>query len=444
MRPIGIGLAIGLLLAALAPSAVQAADISKDSRAKGMAAAPELVSGAGLDCQVADARIIGEAVDPKTKVKSSLYEVACTGSEGFLIQKAGDQPPQAFTCEEAGAPRPDGKSNGNQCELPGNKDPITGLQAFVNKSGTPCTIAKARPLGHSSSVTLFEVTCADSPGGFLLQTSSPPRLDKPIIMNPCIGFAADSAVKCELTDRATQGQVVDQLVAKSGKACQVKDRGYIGASQKGVLYFEVACQDGKGFVLEQQPAGGGVRAIDCAAADFIGGCKLTDARQAKTDQDALYTTLAKKAGFDCQVSGYAPLPNSAENRGKEVVELACSNRPDGAIAFFGATSADPSVVYNCAISELKGYRCSLTKPAAAYPALTKALNTLGKQTCQVSASRTMGISGQDGFVEVACADGGQGYVIKFGLNPPTPQQAIICAQASSMNGGCTLPGNKKS
>ena len=51
--------------------------------------------------------------------------------------------------------------------------------------------------------------------------------------------------------------------------------------------------------------------------------------------------FAAKAGFQCQVSGYAPLPGPAD---KDVVEMACSNRPDGAIGIFGASENDPATI----------------------------------------------------------------------------------------------------
>ena len=210
----------------------------------------------------------------------------------------------------------------------------------------------------------------------------------------------------------------------------------------GALYYEVACQDGKGYVLEQAKTGALTRTIDCANADFLnGGCKLTDARQAKTEQAGLYTTLAKKAGFDCNVSGYAPF--SVNVSGKEVVELACSNRPGGGVGVFGVGSAG-SVVYDCAHSELKSFRCSLTKPAASYPLLTADLKALGKASCQVSASRMVGVTAdQRAYMEVGCADGLQGYMIEYSLNPIAAKAVIVCSEAKGISGGCTLPGNIK-
>jgi hypothetical protein len=456
MRPVRLGLAvvlglIALIATAAAPSLAQAAsatpavEITKDQRTKGMAAAPAMLTAIGSSCQLADARFIGEATDPKTKVKSSLYEVACTGDEGLLLENTGvaGQTPMAFTCMEAATPGPDGKKGANQCALPANLDPKAGLVPYIAKAKINCTPDKIRAIGHTDSGAYFELVCHEGGGGYILQISSPPSLSKPVTADPCLMYDPSSKVTCTLTDRATQLAVIDNLASQSGKPCVVKDRGVIGKTESGEIYFEVACQDGKGYVLEEKPGGGLAQAIDCTNADAIaGGCKLTDTRQAKTEQAGLYTTLSKKAGFDCTVSGYAPLPVNAG--GKEVVELSCSNRPDGAIGVFGATAADASSVYDCAHAELKGFRCALTKASTTYPALTKDLNAVGKNSCTVSEARTVGVSAeQKGYIEVGCADGLQGYMIVYSMSPITPQSALICAEASSISNGCTLPGNTK-
>jgi hypothetical protein len=452
MRPIGIGLAVALLMAALSPSAAFAAKaapapaIKKEDRAAGMAAAPGLISAGHIDCQLADARKLGDSVDPKTKVKSSLYELACTGNEGVVVEQAGAEAPLVFTCEESSQPRPDGKPNPTACALPGNADPKEGLKPYIAKSGVPCTPEQVRPLGHSPTATVFELVCQESKGGYILQVSSPPRLDQPAVMNPCIGFSESGNVKCTLTDRATQLSVVDKLLADSGKPCTVKQdgRAFLGVSQTGKMYYEVACTDSKGYILEQAATGAGVKAIPCLEAEAIaGGCKMTDTRQAKTEQNALYSRMAKAAGYNCDVSGYAPLPATADVPAhSEVVEVTCGNRPDGAIAIFPASSSEKATVYDCAHSELEGYRCSLSKPAAAYDKLTAELANFGKKSCTVSNARNVGITADGrGYTEVACADGLQGYMIEYTVKPLAMKSVIVCSEAKGISGGCTLPGN---
>jgi len=455
MRLLGIGLVVATLMAAVSPSAAFAAGkappaptIKKEDRAAGMAAAPGLISAGKVDCQLADARKLGDSIDPKTKVKSSLYELACTGNEGVVVEQSGVEAPVVFTCLEASQPRPDGKPNPTACMLPGNADPKAGLAPYIAKSGVPCTPQQVRPLGHSPTATVFELVCQESKGGYILQVSAPPHLDQPAMMNPCVGFSESGNVKCTLTDRATQLSVVDQMLADSGKPCTVKPEGraFIGVSSSGKMYYEVACTDGKGYILEHAATGSAVKAIPCLEAEAIaGGCKMTDTRQAKTEQDALYSRMAKAAGYNCDVSGYAPLPSTADVPAhSEVVEVTCSNRPDGAIAFFPAMSSEKATIYDCAHSEIVGYRCSLSKAAAAYDKLTAELVSFGKKSCTVSNARYVGnTSDGKGFTEVACADGLQGYMIEYTVKPLAMTTVIVCSEAKGISGGCTLPGNTK-
>lgn len=447
MRTLSLGLVAALIVAMLSPGLASAAPdkappVTKEQKAKGMAALPALLTAAGSDCQLADGRFIGEAVDAKTKAKTALYEAVCTGSEGLLVEQIGAGAPLTFTCLEAAQPGPDGKKSGNQCVLPGNLDPKAGLAGFITAAKITCTPDKVRALGHSSTNVFFELACHEG-GGYIMQISSPPRLDKPVSANPCIMFDPSANVKCTLTDRAAQLAVVDTLVAKSGKPCVVKDRGFIGVTQSGATYFEVACADGKGYVLQQAANGDFAKIIDCTQADSLaGGCKLTDTRQAKTEQAGLYTSLAKKAGFNCDVSGYAPF--SVDVPGKEVVELTCSNRPDGAIGIFPASSSEPAEILDCAHSELRSYRCSLSKPSAAVASLTAELHALGKMTCEVSSARVVGVTtDKRGYIEVACSDGLPGYMIEYTVNPIKATTTIVCAEAKGIAGGCTLPTNVK-
>ena len=336
-----------------------ALEMSSDQRAQGMAAAPGLIDAAGLECQVADARLLGVTTDPRSKSKDAVYEVACVGSEGYVIVKTDSATPLAFTCLEAGAPRSDGKPSTTRCILAGNTDPIAGLAPLIAKAPGGCTAKQVGPLGHTAESSLFEV----------------------------------------------------------------------------------ACRGGAGWVIESTIRGAFSRAIDCALADneIVGGCRLTDSHKAKAAQAARYSRSARAVGFACDVSDYAPLP--ADARGREAVELSCANRTDGAIGLFVQGSPDASAVYDCAYAELKGYRCELTKADAAYRRLTDDLKVLGKTSCTVSNARAVGVSDRYGYIEVACADGLQGYFLEYALAPMSPDAAIVCSSAKKIGGGCALPGN---
>jgi hypothetical protein len=448
MRRFIIGLLAALMAASILPAAAFAADapaktapvkVDPEAKTKGMAAAPGIITSAGLDCQLADARLIGTSNDPKTKISQNYYELACKGAEGFVVSvpvKAGTGDTLAYTCLEVAL------AKGATCVLPENADPKAGIAALVSQDQPNCQMTNARGLGHNATVTVLEVACQGG-AGYIVDASYPLSLSKPATFNPCAGITAGMSIQCTLTDAATTNAYIAALVAKMGKPCDMKDHRYVGADSKGVAYFEVACQDGKGYMMEVA-ANGGVAPIDCAVADGIGGgCTLTNSRAAETEQAGLYSKLAHNAGFACEVSKYGLIPANVP-AGHEVVELACSNRPDGGVGVFAATAAEKSVVYNCAVSELVGYRCSFTKPDAAFPQLTNDLKALGKTTCVVSGERLVGTTPDKlGYIEVTCADGNPGYVISYTLATMAPKEALTCSFAKDIAGGCQMPQNTK-
>jgi hypothetical protein len=438
MRSVVVGLFCALLTGLFSTSVAVGASIDAGQKAKGMAAAPALISATGLECQLSNAYMIDTQDDSKNHGQMTLYEVACSGSEGYVLvshSKPGI-PPDSYSClEQMGSP--------GKCNLPENANPVAGLTPFVQKVNPGCQIAKARVLGHipEDKQGVYEIACQNG-DGFNMTASDPLTTAKPISLQPCIALAATSQ-KCTLTDQASQFARIDALAAQSGKTCQVKDRRYILTSDDGSNYYEVACQDGTGFVLQQAANGSLAKTIGCADADYVGGgCTLTNARQAQTEQAGLYTKFAQKAGFDCNVAKYAPL--DAGLSGFEVVELSCSNRPDGAIGVFPASESQAGQILPCARSELDNYRCSLTPAATGYPLLTEDLKKLGKVTCTVSGSRIVGVTAdKQGYIEVACADGGLGFMIKYAMATHTPTEAVGCVFASGIAGGCQLPSNQR-
>lgn len=450
MRSILIGLFAAFMAATLLPTATAMAaakpptpPVDPNSIKQGMAAAPGVIQQSGIDCNLANARLLGKSVDAKTKLASSYYELACTDQEGFIVavpEKPGP-PILIFTCLEA-ANTP---TSGAQCVLPQNADPKHGLAALVAKNKPTCQMTNARAIGQTGdrSATFFEVACQGGPG-YSIQTSFPVSAAKPAVFQPCFAISPSSATKCTLTDDATSTAYINAVITKMGKPCVVKDHRYVGATSDGTDFFEVACQDGKGYMVEQVANGDVKPAIDCTVADNIGGgCTLTNARQAETEQAGLYSKLAHAAGYACDVSRYAPF--NVNVPGHEVVELACANRPDGAVAIFPASTTEKAQIYDCAHSEIAGYRCSFTKPEAAAPAMTADLNKLGKTSCVVSGSRFVGKTTDNvAYIEVSCADGNPGFMVSYGPGtPPAPKDALGCAAARDIAGGCQMPQNQK-
>jgi hypothetical protein len=280
---------------------------------------------------------------------------------------------------------------------------------------------------------LYEVACADGEGFVLMVSASPP----PEADN-CLAFTGN--IKCTLTTPDQEMAAVNAVVASSGK-CTVANKRYVLSTTGGSDYYEVACSDGKGYMFAIDKTGKLAETIPCAQAAQIGnGCTLTDSRQAETQQDSLYSVLAKKAGFDCTVSKYALFPQSDST--KDIVEMACSNRPDGAVGIFPAQGAPRA--YDCLRSQDEGFKCSYTPIEAIYPHLTEQLRARGRSQCVVSGARPFA-HGDDGsdLIEVACADGGPGYVMVYAAASNIPTSLQNCAEVANSAGGCQLPTNMK-
>jgi len=383
---------------------------------------------------LADARLMGESIDPKTKAESTFYEIACKGNEGFVIATHKATPPvhpDVYTClEVANSPA--------VCSLPLNIDPKSGLQPEVTSIDPGCQLSAAKGIGHATdgSKTVFEIACQDG-AGYLLETSFPVSPAKPAKLIPCFVNNASGQTKCSLTDDASANAYVDRFAAQAVKDCVAKDRRVMGATATGDLYYEFSCQNGKGYIISQTPTLAVGKVIDCEQTDQ---CQLTDVRAHKSEQAGLYTKLAEAGGFNCTVTEYAAFDVNLP--GHEVVELSCSNRPDGAVGLFPGKPTDPAKIFDCAHSELEGFRCTFTPVDAAYPSVTADLNKLGKSSCTVSGERVIGVSADKlGYVEVTCADGNPGFIIAYDTTDMAPKQATSCPLARDIAGGCTMPQN---
>ncbi len=439
MRALGIGFAAILIVTAMASSAFAAKDDTPpEARKAGMAAAPALIQAAQLPCTLADARLMGTGTG-EDKVKMTFYEVACKDALGYVVIAKDKAPkPSFFDCVIMSAPGADGKPNPSACKLPGNLNPGAGLNSTVAAAGRTCAVDKARYIGSTSDTNLYEVACHEG-AGYILRL--PKAAGGAPIATMCAVFGSASQVKCELIAPEQQMAAIDRLVAASGKPCTVKGRRYVGSTADLSDFFEVACTEGGGYILQADSHGKVQQAIDCVkAVNLAGGCTLTDVRQAETEQDAVYTDLAKKSGFDCTVSKYADFPPRAD--GAEVVELACSNRPDGGVGIFPA-KGQPKVL-DCLRAGVAGYGCSFSDISPLFSKLSDQLKAKGKGSCVVSGARPYAqtSAGAD-LIEVACADGGPGWVIEYAADATAPTALLNCVQAAAMGGGgCQLPTNK--
>ena len=418
----------------------------RESATIGMADAPGLIKAAQIPCTLSEARFMFAAIGAD-KGRAKVYEVACQEGLGYVIaapEKAGAVP-VIFDCMAMMQPVR-GKPSPLTCKLAGNADPAKGLGAIMARSGRGCAVEKGRYLGSTEDQNIYEVACHEG-GGYILNAAKAPG--GTTTANTCLAYGAASNLKCILLTPEQQLGGVAGLVAASGKPCAVTDKRYLGSTAAHHDYFEVACSGGKGYMLEVDPAGKLAAATDCLqAADIGGGCLLTDTRQAEIAPNGPYSDLArgthsdlaKAAGFDCAVSKYADFP--PKPNGAEVVELACSNRPDGGVGLFSGTGRPQ--VWDCLRSRVEGYTCSFSSESDVYGKLTSQLKAKGT-SCAVNDARPYGRTSEGAdLIEVSCADGAPGWVLEYPPHAAEPSGAVRnCLQAAaSRGGGCQLAANK--
>jgi len=433
--PKAVGLAMAMAAALLVPAAAvsqgkKPARIPEAARKTGMAQAPAVVQAAGLTCEVSDARLIGE----DKKAKTSYFEVACApGSMGYVLQKPAEGEVGVFSCVEANTPPAPGQAPSAPCLLPGNADPKLALQPLLKTAGVECLPEQARGIGQTKTNTYVEVACQGG-SGYIVVASAPFDGGKPAQAQSCLLYdEAESNIKCTLTDKATRLAVIDKYVAQAANGCVAKGKRFVGMARDNSTYYEAACEDGKGYIYKVATTGALDETIECAkATQILGGCTLTDARQAQPEQASLYTRLVASAGAKCDVDKYALFPAKP---GEEVAELVCK---DGSGAILMSKAGQKSQVVDCGRAPVAGYKCSMGTDKGLQN-LTADLKKFNFNSCEVSDYRVVGKTDKGTtYVEVACADKLKGYVIEY---QSAPSVSAIGAIGCAFAGTCKLPTN---
>ena len=412
--------------------------IDDAAHAQGVKEAPGIVATAGFPCTVTDGYFIGagDSKDDAGKpIKVKSYEVACKEGLGYILVIPTTGPAKHYDCVSLT------ENASLRCRLSSNLDAKVQLSPLIAQTGRTCAITQTRGLGATTKGDAFyEVGCQGTTG-FILEThaaAAPEAIDctRTLTTNLECKFTSKDALEAQRT------AIVQALMSQSGKPCQVTGSRVLGSTANGDNYYEVAC--GKdGYVVLSDKSGAYVRAVGCAnAASIAGGCKLTDAVDAETKETGVYTQLAKKGGYGCDVSKYRFI--GTVNKSDELVELACSNRPDGAFAIFPDDKSTPATFYDCVRAGAVGQECKLSSPGVVFDKYTAALAARGKTTCKVSNAAWIGTSSSahTDFVETACSDGLPGWVVE--MTPSGQAKTVLtCGEAKSSGIACKLPGNAR-
>ncbi len=276
-----------------------AARDAAQARNKAKADSEELIKALELSCSVTNAQLVISGTRKSTSggkdVETKVYEVACDGNLGYLLETQGPDKPIAISCLTAEEARASdvakGKPPGFFCKLPENKDVYATLAAMINS-------------------------------------------------------------------RAGAG-------AGAGAGCEVRDLQLFGRSESTQSdYSEVACKDGKGFLLRFPLPGSQAPSLvmSCPEAAKQGiKCKLTDAGpvEAPITSDTFKSALAQH-GVSCKIDQLR-LIGQEDNRKRYVVEYLCAGQPTGSVAYIplpGNTNAYESI--DCAAASARGVLCKLT------------------------------------------------------------------------------------
>ena len=442
-----VAMAVGLTpLTALAQAKTAAAPAApakldaktlEAQRGPGRKEAPAVIQSAGIPCTMTDARFIGNSKQKNAAgkdIETKVYEVACKEGLGYALIAAPGEKTKAYDCLTLA------DNASLTCQLPDNANPKQGFAQYLSGSSRPCTISDARAMGsNASGQNYYEVACKEGPG-YIIKTPAVGAGGSAELVD-CMAQVG-TQMECKFTTKQQVVAWIGQFAGKAKRTCQVSDARAVGLDPKtGGIFYELGCGSQPGFMVLADKGGNVLRTIDCAKAlGIAGGCQFTNAVQAQSTQAGLYTQLANQAGFPCTVSKYTFIGVDEKSK-REVIELACANRPDGAIAMFGDTPAQ-SEIYDCVRAGALGQVCHLTSPSVTYPKYNAALAQRGKTTCKVSDARWIGryTGSNTDLIETACADGLQGWVLEIdGKN--NVKGLWTCSQAAGQGVKCVLPTN---
>ncbi len=412
---------------------------------QGLAEAPAAIQAAGLTCTVKNAAWLGagqKTIDKKP-VKIDNYEVACNEGPGYLIQKFATGTATSYPCIQLRSSVAGG-SKTLQCTLPENQDFAAQFQPVVDRTGISCKVADVTFLGTGQSDHLghYEVSCGAG-GGYFVTTDAKgaPSGD----VSSCLQATSDPTKwLCKLTTRAQAVSAVADLAKPLDASCQTSDARFVGRDTSSKAdYYEVACSNKPGFMLEVDN-GKPARTIDCLSAKGIGGgCTMTDISKLKQAATTGFAGALQQNGIPCTVADsniYGKEPSTK----RDVVEFKCPEQPFGLVAVIpGAGATGRFEHYDCLSALERTIVCQLTPPKEILDKL-KPIFTAIERPCDPVAFQMHGPDEGDGdYVEVKCGPGQGGFIIDLPANRSKTKKTIPCDIANKGDDKCIIPGNDK-
>jgi len=261
-------------------------DSSNDTpqaRAKAKAQSAKLIEALHLACTLSNAQLViagtRKSAAGGKDVDTRVYEVACSGGTGYLLEAQGSETPIAISCLNAEEARAADASKGVPpaffCKLPENKDVYANVSAMIaTASATPCVVRDLKFFGRSTATQseYSEVACQDGKG-YLLRSPLPGSTATATVTS--CSDAAKQGTKCRLTDTGPVEIPVTlatfkAALAQHGVPCKVDPIRMIGQEDHLKRYVvEYRCADQTAAVVAFLPLQGNTNpyeSIDCKTA----------------------------------------------------------------------------------------------------------------------------------------------------------------------------------
>lgn len=236
-----------------------------------------VATAAGLACRVTEATLLG-----KTDDDSDMYEVACDGGVGYLLQSS--TPPQTFDClvlaNQADRIRAQGGAvpAGSTCALPANQNGMAVMAGYAREAGVTCTVDAGKVVGKTAAGNVvYEIGCAGADGWHIEKAA------EGWTKTDCLQVMSTN-LTCEYTTAAEQVAGFKALLPGTDiDDCDAQRIHLLGQNDNG-RFIEVKCASGEGYVARVKDNAIG-QVYPCALAIRIGGgCTMTPVAAATTEQ----------------------------------------------------------------------------------------------------------------------------------------------------------------
>jgi hypothetical protein len=229
--------------------------------------------------------------------------------------------------------------------------------------------SRSEVTGKTTDAKVYEVACR-SGLGYLLETQAS---GTPIAISCLAAEAARVADEekhrppgffCRTAQNRDVKAAAATLLAGADVRCAVRDWKWYGRSATSQSeYSEVACDDGRGFVLRTPMPGAHAAAVATACSDAVAQgihCKLTEVAPPApaVTLDTFRAALAKN-GISCAVDQIREIGQEDIHK-RYVVEYLCARKPSSDIALIPlAANTNPFQVLSCAAAVDIGVQCAL-------------------------------------------------------------------------------------